>query len=116
VSRVGSRCGARVTFKLPLLPGQLVPVDQAMAGRDGAVVPVDLLITGDRMPDPVHVPLRVAVPQREATVAGTFVIDLTPHLPDVAQAIQLFAFSGEHVSAPANVARLDTDVLTSPLA
>jgi hypothetical protein len=125
----GARWSARGSFRLPLFPGQMVPMIRPAQPNDpmpawqrdhAAVVPIDLLLVGKVTVEPMRVPLRVAIPDRGATAAGSFALDLHELAPEearrTAQPLHVYAFSGEHMAGPVPTTRLPDDVVSSPLA
>jgi hypothetical protein len=128
VDRSGESCMLRGSFLLPLLPRDVIrplpgpPGSQAeqQALADGwvdagapeavAVVPITVLLTGDKNPTPVLLPLQAAVyGSGEGPLAkGQFAIDLFKAAPDLpAQRYAAWAMSRGLISEPIRLDILD---------
>lgn len=99
----------RGAFAVPLLAHQVVTAGDVGDPSAKAVVPVDLVLTGEETPGPFHLDLGVpiaALPAEGAPAVGHFALDLLAH-PAMshrkAQKYWLWAFAGEAVSGPHEV-------------
>jgi len=131
----GKTCMLRGSFCLPLrprdgvrpLPGPAGSQAEQQALADGwvdvgdatatAVVPITLLLTGDKDADPILVPLSAAIyGSVEGPFAqGQFAIDLFRAVPDLPiQTYAVWAMSRSIISDPALVDIVTEDTLLSP--
>lgn len=109
-ARRGAPCVLRAAFRLPVPEGLLVAKgdDAPDLGDPKAksVLPLGLLLTGDRLPGPYLLQLQVPVyedPHPETGLAaGALALDLSEHMRLPAQTYFAYAFSGTAMGGPAS--------------
>ncbi|MCC7536349.1 MAG: hypothetical protein IT379_09055 [Deltaproteobacteria bacterium] len=115
------RCVVRGSFRLPVLPHEVMPPATARSAGDRptALVGIGLVILGSEEADPFVLQLRVPsydpIGPTARVVTGHFALDLLAmdEMPERAQTYFLYAFSGEEMAGPIRAAILTEDMLPS---
>jgi hypothetical protein len=117
-------------FRLKVLPQERVPAPEVLkegerptqpdygTPRPTAILPITLLVIGDKTGELAFVPLAVptwdTLSDSDPVASGTFELDLLPHLAKSPQTHHIYAVCGEAFVGPTLLATVTQDMLPKP--